>query len=39
MVIEMVFNTQEMEHIPSARSSEIVLRIEEIPPLDVFYSP
>lgn len=39
MVIEKTVNTQEMEHIPIAPSSKIVLRIEEIPPLDVFYSP
>jgi len=32
-------NTQEIEHIPFTPTSEIVLRIEEIPPLDVFYSP
>ena len=28
-----------MEHIPIAPSSELMLKIEEIPPLDVFYSP
>ena len=28
-----------MEHIPITPSSEIMLKIEEIPPLDVFYSP
>ena len=32
-------NTQEIEHIPVTPTSEIILRIEEIPPLDVFYSP
>ena len=32
-------NTQEIEHIPVNPASKIVLRIEEIPPLDVFYSP
>ena len=39
MEVEGTINTQETEHIPVAPSSEIVLRIEEIPPLDVFYSP
>ena len=29
----------ETEHIPITPSSEIVLNIEDIPPLDVFYSP
>ena len=27
------------EHIPLTPSSEIVLNVEDIPPLDVFYSP
>ena len=27
------------EHIPITPSSEIVLNVEDIPPLDVFYSP
>lgn len=39
MIIEEVINTQEKEHIPVFLSSEIVLKVEEIPPLDVFYSP
>jgi len=39
MIIEEVINTQETKHIPATLSSEIVLKIEEIPPLDVFYSP
>lgn len=39
MIIEEFINTQDTEHIPIASSSEIVLKIEEIPPLDVFYSP
>lgn len=39
MIIEMVINDQEKKHIPIAPSSEIVLRIEEISPLDVLYSP
>ena len=38
MIVEEVINTQETEHIPIAPSSEIVVKIEEIPPLDVFYS-
>ena len=29
----------ETEHIPITPSSKIVLNIEDIPPLDVFYSP
>ena len=32
-------NVSEMEHIPITPSSELMLKIEEIPPLDVFYSP
>jgi len=39
MVIRTVNNALEMEHIPITPSSEIMLKIEEIPPLDVFYSP
>lgn len=39
MIIERAFNTKETEHIPISPSSKIVLRIEEIHPLDVFYSP
>ena len=31
--------SQETEHIPITPSSKIVLNIEDIPPLDVFYSP
>lgn len=31
-------NVSEMEHIPITPSSELILKIEEIPPLDVFYS-
>ena len=34
-----ISNVSEMEHIPISPSSEIMLKIEEIPPLDVFYSP
>ena len=33
MVIEIVSNAPEMEHIPITPSSEIMLKIEEIPPL------
>ena len=29
----------DVEHIPISPSSELVLKVEEIPPLDVFYSP
>jgi len=39
MIIEGVVNTPKTEHIPVASSSEIILKLEEIPPLDVFYSP
>lgn len=39
MIIKEVVNTQEIEHIPVVLSYEIILKIEEIPPLDVFYSP
>ena len=34
-----ISNVSEMEHIPITPSSELMLKIEEIPPLDVFYSP
>jgi len=37
--VEKIVSTQEVEHIPATPTSEIVLRIEKIPPLDVFYSP
>ena len=37
-IVEKIVSTQEVEHIPATPTSEIVLRIEEIPPLDVFYS-
>lgn len=39
ITVEETSNTQEVENIPVTPTSEIVLRIEEIPPLDVFYSP
>ena len=39
MVIETVVNDPGTQHIPIAPSFEIMLKIEEIPPLDVFYSP
>ena len=32
-------NVSKKEHIPITPSSELMLKIEEIPPLDVFYSP
>ena len=34
-----VSNVIETEHIPIAPSSELLLNVEEIPPLDIFYSP
>jgi len=34
-----VSNISESEHAPIIPSSELVLNIEEIPPLDIFYSP
>lgn len=34
-----VSNVTEMKHIPIAPSSELLLNVEEIPPLDIFYSP
>ena len=39
MVTEISGNVIEKEHIPITPSTELVLRIEEIPPLDIFYSP
>ena len=39
ITLEKIVSTQEVEHIPATPTSKIVLRIEEIPPLDVFYSP
>lgn len=39
MTVETVSNALEIEHIPITASSEIMLMIEEIRPLDVFYSP
>jgi len=39
MIIEIVSNAPETEHIPISPSSEIMLKLEDIPPLDVFYSP
>jgi len=36
---EGVKDTQNVEIIPVTPTSEIVLRVEEIPPQDVFYSP
>lgn len=37
--MEETANEQEVEHIPVTPTSEIIMRIEEIPPMDVFYSP
>lgn len=34
-----VTNTQDIEVIPTFPTSKIVLKIEEIPPLDILYSP
>ena len=39
MCSTIVSNVTETEHIPIAPSSEILLNVEEIPPLDIFYSP
>ena len=39
ITIKKTISTQEVDHIPATPPSEIVLRIEEIPPLNVFYSP
>jgi len=33
-----ITNVPEMKYIPITPSSELILKIEEIPPLDVFYS-
>lgn len=38
IVIETVNNSPETEHIRITPLSEIMLKIEEIPPLDIFYS-
>ena len=35
----MVSNISEKEHAPITPSLELVLNIEEIPPLEIFYSP
>ena len=39
MVSTIVSSVTETEHIPIAPPSELLLNVEEIPPLDVFYSP
>ena len=39
ITVEKSANEKEVEHIPITPTSEIILRIEEISPLDVFYSP
>ena len=37
-MVEGAINTQEMEHILVALSAKMVLKIEEITPLNIFYS-
>ena len=37
--MEKIVGTQDVELIPATLTLEIILRIEEIPPLYVFYSP
>ena len=39
LVTRISANVTETEHIPITPSSELMLKIEEIPPLDIFYSP
>lgn len=39
VVSSIVSHVTEKEHVPVASSSEFLLNVEEIPPLDVFYSP
>ena len=39
VVSTIVSSVTETEHIPIAPPSELLLNVEEIPPLDVFYSP
>jgi len=39
VVIGTISNVPETEHIPITPSSELMFKIEEISPLDVFYSP
>jgi len=39
IIAEEIVNTQEIEHIPITPTSKFFLRIKDIPPLDVFYSP
>ena len=39
VVTTIVSNVLDTKHIPVAPSSELILNIEEIPPLDIFYSP
>ena len=34
-----ILKDQDMEIIPENPTEEIVLKVEEIPPLDIFYSP
>lgn len=39
ITVEKTINTKEVEHIPVTLTSRVILRIEEIHPLNVFYSP
>jgi len=39
VVTRTISNVSDMEHIPIAPSSELMIKIEKIPPLDIFYSP
>jgi len=39
VVSSIVSHVPKKEHFPIASSSELLLNVEEIPPLDVFYSP
>jgi len=39
IVTRTISNVSDMEHIPITPSSKLILKIEEIPPLDIFYSP
>ena len=39
VVTGIVSEASDVEHIPISPSFELVLKVEEIPPLDVFYSP
>ena len=39
VVLTIVSSAAEAEHIPIAPPSELLLNVEEIPAVDVFYSP